>query len=117
MFHLLLTMTHTLCSEVTLNQPFTVNVISDDDEEPMTKSQFKQLNEKLDSVLEYSHAFSSTKWENLVTTHIAIVEMLTSTNAKVLKESSKAAQDLKKKISEAIEKGPSIIKINQGIYG
>lgn len=41
--------------------PFSVNFTSDDDEEPMTKGQFKQLKEKLDSILEYSHAFSFTK--------------------------------------------------------
>lgn len=66
--------------------PFTVNVNTDDDEAPMNKAQFKQLNEKLDSFLEYSQAFSSTKWENMLTTHLATVEMLTTTNAKVPEE-------------------------------
>lgn len=70
----------------------------------MTKGQFKQLNEKLDSIMEYSNAFSSSKWEYMLTKHKATMEMLTSTNAKVLEETTKANQVSEQKISEATEK-------------
>lgn len=52
-------------------QQFFVNFNSDydDDDAPMTKGQFRELNEKLHLILEYSHAFSSIKWEILLTTH------------------------------------------------
>ncbi|CAI9302899.1 unnamed protein product [Lactuca saligna] len=84
--------------------PFTININNDDDEAQMTKARFKQLNEKLDSVLKYSHAFSSTKWENLLMTHRAMVEMITSSIANVLEETTKANQASKQKIIETTEK-------------
>lgn len=70
----------------------------------MTKGQFKQLHNKLDSILDSSQAFSSSKWENLLNTHRATVEMLTYANSKVIEESTKAAQASDKKITEAMEK-------------
>lgn len=70
----------------------------------MTKGQFKELNEKHDSILEYSHALSSIKWENLLITHRATVEMVTSSNVKVLEKSTKVDQASEKKISKTIEK-------------
>ncbi|CAI9302860.1 unnamed protein product [Lactuca saligna] len=84
--------------------PSSVNFASDDDEAPMMKCQFKQLNEKLDSILEYSQAFSSMKWENLLTTYRATMELITSSNAKVIEESTKAPQASQKRISESTEK-------------
>ncbi|CAI9271424.1 unnamed protein product [Lactuca saligna] len=70
----------------------------------MTKVQFKKLNRKLDSILEHSNALSLTKWENLLTTHRATVEMLTSTNVKLIEESSMAIHDSKKMITEVTKK-------------
>lgn len=84
--------------------PFSINFSSDDDEASMTKGQFKQLNKKIDLILEYSHAFSSTKWENLLRTHQATVEMLITSNVKLIEESSKATQATKKRIIEVSEK-------------
>lgn len=43
--------------------PFTINLNNDDDDAPMTKGQFKKLDEKLDSLLESSTCSSSSKWE------------------------------------------------------
>lgn len=83
--------------------PFTIN-ISDDDDATMTKGQFRKLNEKLDSILEHSNALSSTKWENLLTTHRATIEMLTSTNAKFIEESSKVIREYEKRIYETTKK-------------
>lgn len=40
--------------------PFTINVNSDDDDAQMTKGQFKQLTENLDSLLESSKSSSSS---------------------------------------------------------
>lgn len=40
---------------------FTFNINSDNDDSPMTKVQFKELHKNLDSILEHSNTFSSTK--------------------------------------------------------
>lgn len=74
------------------------------------KLHLKELNKKLDSVLENSNAFSSTKWETLLTTHRATVEMLTLTNAHVLEQTTKTAQASEKKIIESTEKVNNLIK-------
>ncbi|CAI9299543.1 unnamed protein product [Lactuca saligna] len=66
----------------------------------MTKGQLKKLNVKLDSILEHSNTFFSTKWENLFTTHRATIEILASINAKFIEESSKVIHNSKKRISE-----------------
>lgn len=68
----------------------------------MTRGNFKQLNEKLDSLLESSK--SSSNSEDILKSHQATVEMLTKENEKVLEDSSKAIQALEKTISEMIEK-------------
>lgn len=83
--------------------PFNLNTNNDEDEASMIKGQFKQLNDKLDSILEHSNALSSTKWENLLTTHRETVEMLTLASVKVLEEYSKAIHASEKKIFEATE--------------
>lgn len=78
----------------------TININSDDNDAPMTKGWFKKPNDKLDSILESSNQSSSSKWDYKLTSHKAIMEMLTSTNAKVLKEATKVIQALGKKISK-----------------
>lgn len=70
---------------------------SDDDDAPMTRRQFKQLNEKLDSILESSK--SSSNYEYILKSHQATVEMLRKANAKVLDESTKAIQAFEKTIT------------------
>lgn len=85
------------------SSPFTININSDNDDAPMTKGRFKHLSEKIDSILENSNTFSSTKWENLLTTHRETVEMLTLASVKVLEEYSKAIHASEKKIFEATE--------------
>lgn len=40
--------------------PLTININCDDDDTPMTYGRFKKLNEKSDSILQHSNAFSST---------------------------------------------------------
>ncbi|CAI9286151.1 unnamed protein product [Lactuca saligna] len=77
-------------------------------EVPIIKS-VSELNEKLNSIVEHSNALSSIKWENLLTTHMETVEMLTSTNANVLEETTKTAQASKKKITEAKKKVNKLI--------
>ncbi|KAI3524141.1 hypothetical protein L1887_02793 [Cichorium endivia] len=44
--------------------PFTVERDSDDDSTPMTTGQFKELSEKLDSLLESSKTSTSTNWQS-----------------------------------------------------
>nr|KAJ0208382.1 hypothetical protein LSAT_V11C500272790 [Lactuca sativa] len=63
------------------------------------KLHLKELNKKLDSVLENSNAFSSTKWETLLTTHRATVEMLTLTNAHVIEGFQTSLQVKKEALS------------------
>ncbi|CAI9286470.1 unnamed protein product [Lactuca saligna] len=65
---------------------FTVKVDSDDDDAPMTKGLFKELNQKHDSILLYTETFSTSKWENIMFTHLATFELLTSGNGKVHEE-------------------------------
>lgn len=64
--------------------PFTIN-LSDDDDATMMKGQFRKLNDKLGEILEHSNALSSSKWENMLTTHKATIEIITSTNEKLIK--------------------------------
>lgn len=80
--------------------PFTINLNSDDDDAPMTKWQFAKLNKKLDSILGSSNQSSSFKWDYMLTSDKAIVEMLTSVNAKVLEEATKAIYASEKKTYE-----------------
>ena len=79
----------------------TINVNSDDDDAPMMKGQFEQLNEKLDSLLESSKSLSSSNLEYMMTTHKATSEMLIKENAQVIEEFSNALQTYEKTILHA----------------
>lgn len=68
------------------------------------KGQFRQLQDKLDSLLDSSQTFSSFKWEDIMTTHRETMEMLTSTNSKLIEESTRAVQALDRKITEVLNK-------------
>lgn len=68
----------------------------------MTQGQFKQLNAKLDSILESS--VTSSNYVFMLKSHKAIVEMLTKENEKVLAESTKILQALEKTISNRTKK-------------
>nr|KAJ0207626.1 hypothetical protein LSAT_V11C500271040 [Lactuca sativa] len=92
-------------------QPFTVNFKSDVVDALMTKGQFKELNEKHDSILEYSHALSSIKWENLLITHRATVEMVTSSNVKVLEKSTKGVLGSESSSKQGGEKEKNLKKV------
>lgn len=74
----------------------------------MTRGQCKQLKEKLDSLLDHSQVFCSSKWESLLNTHRATMEMLTFANSKVIEESTKAAQVSDKKNKRSCGKGSSL---------
>ncbi|CAI9280536.1 unnamed protein product [Lactuca saligna] len=54
-------------------------------------------------------------WVNLLNTHQATIEQLTSANSKVIEESTKAAQPSDKKIIEAVEKREALSKIQADI--
>lgn len=62
------------------------------------------LNDKLDSLLESSTSTSSSKFEYMLKTHKATMELLTSANAKVLDEATKAIQAFEKTVSEMTAK-------------
>lgn len=70
----------------------------------MMKGQFRQLQDKLDSLLDSSQTFSSFKWEDIMTTHRETMEMLTSTNSKLIEESTRAVQASDRKITEVLNK-------------
>lgn len=82
--------------------PFAIHQTSDDDGAPMTRGQFKQLNEKLDSILASSQ--SASNYESMLKSYRATIEMLTKVNEKVLEESTKAIQASEKTISETTAK-------------
>lgn len=67
----------------------------------MTKGRFKELNHKLDSILLHRETFCTSKRENLLSTHLATVELLTSENGEVHEEIRKIAPNSAKRISEA----------------
>lgn len=68
----------------------------------MTKGKVKQLNEKLDSILESS--ISSSNYEFVLKSYRTTVEMLTKSNTKVLKDSIKANHASEKTFSEMTAK-------------
>ena len=86
---------------------FNVQPSSDDKDEPMTKEQFKTLNEKLDTLLESSK--TSTNTEYTYECVKAIIATFTKKHAKSLDASTKVVENSEKTIHEATEKVEKLV--------
>lgn len=62
----------------------------------ITRKEFFVLNQKLYCLLAHSMAFSKTNFENIVSTHKAIMEMLTSANPKSFEDKKNLIKETNK---------------------
>lgn len=94
------------------NPNFNFQVESDDEvglSASISHGEFHELNKKIDQILLHTNSFSTTNWQNMVTSHQATIEMVTTSNVDIFENQKDLAADSAKKIADVEAKIDKVV--------